>query len=140
MSKIISLIVAAFAVSTSARNFHIHNNCGWGANVNSPCGGYLNAGQAADCGVADNWQGRVSLNGNSASLAEFTLGGWGGMDFYDVSFIDGFNAGVQIHPDNGCPVVNCPDSGCGDAYHTPNDNWATHGCNGSPNYSITFCP
>ncbi|PSN48793.1 hypothetical protein C0J52_07039 [Blattella germanica] len=34
------------------------------------------------------------------TLAEFTLSGYGGLDYYDVSLVDGYNLGVQIQPVN----------------------------------------
>ncbi|PIA37240.1 hypothetical protein AQUCO_03000078v1 [Aquilegia coerulea] len=41
------------------------------------------------------------------SLAEFTLNGDGGKDFYDISLVDGFNIPVGIRPDRGCPSTTC---------------------------------
>jgi len=75
--------------------------------------------------VADNWAGRVwartgcSFNGNGqgrcvtgdcgsklqcngaggvppVTLAEVTLRGHGGLDYYDISLVDGFNVPVQV--------------------------------------------
>lgn len=92
--------------------------------------------QAQFHGVAPNWAGRIwtrrhcSPGGLScasgdcggrlecagaggqppATLAEFTLGGSGGNDFYDVSNVDGFNAPLQIVPAGGragCRTVTC---------------------------------
>ncbi|KAG2218038.1 hypothetical protein INT45_011925 [Circinella minor] len=36
-----------------------------------------------------------------ASLAEFTFKGHGGTDYYDVSFVDGYNIPIRIDPING---------------------------------------
>uniref|UniRef100_A0AC35TIZ9 Pathogenesis-related protein 5-like n=1 Tax=Rhabditophanes sp. KR3021 TaxID=114890 RepID=A0AC35TIZ9_9BILA len=36
-----------------------------------------------------------------ASLAEFTLGGYGDQDYYDVSLVDGYNRQVTIEPIEG---------------------------------------
>ena len=33
-----------------------------------------------------------------ATLAEFTLNGWGNQDYYDVSLVDGYNLQMSIHP------------------------------------------
>ncbi|XP_034247376.1 pathogenesis-related protein 5-like [Thrips palmi] len=44
------------------------------------------------------------------TLAEFTLGGYGGNDFYDVSLVDGFNIPMKIRPKGGrgsCRVTSC---------------------------------
>ncbi|KAJ1255662.1 hypothetical protein BS78_K175500 [Paspalum vaginatum] len=56
--------------------------------------------------------GRLECNGagNQApsTLAEFTLGGSGGNDFYDISNVDGFNVPLQIRPYGaGCAAVTC---------------------------------
>ncbi|KAJ2922124.1 hypothetical protein H1R20_g14975, partial [Candolleomyces eurysporus] len=42
-----------------------------------------------------------------ASLAEFTLGGAEGLDWYDVSLVDGYNLPVRITNNVGCPVAEC---------------------------------
>jgi hypothetical protein len=50
-----------------------------------------------------------------ASLAEFTLGGDGDMDFFDVSYVDGFNVPMSITPGDGfnravdkcAPIPSC---------------------------------
>ncbi|KAI0629413.1 thaumatin-like protein [Trametes polyzona] len=42
-----------------------------------------------------------------ATVAEFTLDGNGGLDYYDVSLIDGYNLPVRIDNDKGCPVADC---------------------------------
>ena len=41
-----------------------------------------------------------------ASLAEFTLSG-GGLDWYDVSLVDGFNIPMSIETDKGCVSSVC---------------------------------
>ena len=148
MSKIISLILIAFAVSASARNFHITNNCGFDLTVTSPTsrgpspinGGYgFGPGQSADIGADDNWAGNFNA-GSPGSLAEFSLQGWGGQDFYDISLVDGFFIAIRIAPDNGCNTLTCWGSPCDQGYNYWNDDTKTNGCGGSPNYSITYCP
>ncbi|KAG1748313.1 thaumatin [Suillus paluster] len=42
-----------------------------------------------------------------ATLAEFTLGS-GGVDYYDVSLVDGYNLPVSITNNVGCGVPSCP--------------------------------
>ncbi|XP_068655800.1 pathogenesis-related thaumatin-like protein 3.5 [Aristolochia californica] len=44
------------------------------------------------------------------SLAEFTLQGNGGKDFYDVSLVDGYNLGLGIKPKGG--TGDCQYAGC----------------------------
>lgn len=63
--------------------------------------------------LPSNWQGRfwgrnanicntsncpAESAANPASLAEFTFRGSGGSDFYDVSFVDGYNLPISISP------------------------------------------
>ena len=64
-----------------------------------------------DCG------GHLQCNGAGgvppASLAEFTLNGAGGNDFYDISYVDGFNVPVIITT-NGTPSSSDPHQ-CGNA-------------------------
>ncbi|KAJ4950580.1 hypothetical protein NE237_027412 [Protea cynaroides] len=63
-----------------------------------------------DCGSSD-----ISCNGAGgippASLVEFTLATNGGLDFYDVSLVDGFNLSISVTPDGGnsnCQSTSCP--------------------------------
>ncbi|TEB32602.1 thaumatin-like protein [Coprinellus micaceus] len=42
-----------------------------------------------------------------ATVAEFTLGGTTGVDWYDVSLVDGYNLPVRISNTAGCPVADC---------------------------------
>lgn len=42
------------------------------------------------------------------TLAEFTLSGDGGRDFYDVSLVDGANIPMSIVPSVDCEVADCP--------------------------------
>ncbi|PKA60853.1 Thaumatin-like protein 1 [Apostasia shenzhenica] len=70
---------------------------------------------SGDCGT-----GTVNCSGSGgappASLAEFTLDGADGKDFYDTSLVDGFNLPVAILPDAaGCNATSCAvdvDRGC----------------------------
>lgn len=63
------------------------------------------------CGTGDCGTGKIECNGATgvppASLAEFTLGGFGGKDFYDISLVDGFNLPVSIKPKSGCKSTAC---------------------------------
>lgn len=72
--------------------------------------------ETGDCG------GVLQCNGAGgvppASLAEFTLGGATGNDFYDVSFVDGFNVPITITPVGGAQPTPgnpffCGVAGCG---------------------------
>ncbi|KAE8655957.1 Pathoproteinsis-related protein 5 [Hibiscus syriacus] len=46
-----------------------------------------------------------------ATLAEFTLSGAGGLDFYDVSLVDGYNLPMMVVP-HGATGGNCSSAGC----------------------------
>ncbi|PVG04000.1 thaumatin-like protein [Serendipita vermifera] len=43
-----------------------------------------------------------------ATVAEFTLSASDGLDWYDVSLVDGYNLPMRINPTQGCPVADCP--------------------------------
>ena len=76
--------------------------------------------------------------GNSpATLAEFTLAGDQGKDFYDVSLVDGFNLPMSVVPQGaGCSTTSCAadvNAGCPAALAViespnPNPNTNTIGC------------
>ncbi|GER42329.1 pathogenesis-related thaumatin superfamily protein [Striga asiatica] len=63
-----------------------------------------------DCGT-----GQPECNGFGAAppatLAEFTLGTNGGLDFYDVSLVDGYNLPMIIEPSGGSSGT-CASTGC----------------------------
>uniref|UniRef100_A0A6N2MLZ2 Thaumatin-like protein n=1 Tax=Salix viminalis TaxID=40686 RepID=A0A6N2MLZ2_SALVM len=65
------------------------------------------------CATADCASGVIQCNGAGAippaSLAEFTLRGDGGKDFYDISLVDGFNIPISITPQggSGCKSTSC---------------------------------
>lgn len=70
-----------------------------------------NISSAGDCGAQANGFG-MPCNGIGgqppATLAEFTLNGWGGSDYYDLSNVDGHTIGMSIRPIPGqyTPVNN----------------------------------
>ncbi|KMZ64125.1 Thaumatin-like protein 1, putative, expressed [Zostera marina] len=63
-----------------------------------------------DCGT-----GEIECSGSGANppatLAEFTLAGSGGMDFYDVSLVDGYNLPMLVQPKSSSSS-NCKSTGC----------------------------
>ncbi|KAJ7967182.1 Thaumatin [Quillaja saponaria] len=66
------------------------------------------------CLTADCGSGKVECVGGAkppASLAEFTLNGADGLDFYDVSLVDGYNLPMLILPKGGtrggCSATGC---------------------------------
>ncbi|XP_042009477.1 pathogenesis-related thaumatin-like protein 3.5 [Salvia splendens] len=65
--------------------------------------------QTGDCGP----RLRCTAPGQPpASIAEFSLGGGGGTDYYDVSLVDGFNLPVLVMPAAGGGKGNCSSAGC----------------------------
>ncbi|KAL3844991.1 hypothetical protein ACJIZ3_002394 [Penstemon smallii] len=66
--------------------------------------------QTGDCG-----SGAVECIGGGAAppatLAEFTLNGANGLDFYDVSLVDGYNLPMLVVPQGGVGG-NCTTTGC----------------------------
>ncbi|RRT38922.1 hypothetical protein B296_00023744 [Ensete ventricosum] len=67
------------------------------------------------CATGDCGSGGVECSGVGAAppatLAEFTLDGSGGMDFYDVSLVDGYNLPMLVVPQGGSGG-NCSSTGC----------------------------
>ncbi|KAF7134559.1 hypothetical protein RHSIM_Rhsim08G0032900 [Rhododendron simsii] len=68
------------------------------------------------CLTADCGSGTIECNGACAvppaTLAEFTLNGANGLDFYDVSLVDGFNLPMLVVPQGGTGGGNCTATGC----------------------------
>jgi hypothetical protein len=67
------------------------------------------------CATAECSTGQVACNGNSvvppASLVEINMAANGGMDFYNVSLVDGFNLPVLVATQGGsgdCQTSTCP--------------------------------
>ncbi|XP_071925209.1 thaumatin-like protein 1b [Coffea arabica] len=67
------------------------------------------------CVTGDCGSGKVECAGGNAALpatlAEFTLDGAGGLDFYDVSLVDGYNLPMLVVPQGGSGG-NCTTTGC----------------------------
>lgn len=67
------------------------------------------------CVTGDCGSGKVECAGSGASppatLAEITLDGHGGLDFYDVSLVDGYNIPMMFTPQGGSGQ-NCTNTGC----------------------------
>ncbi|KAL5229701.1 hypothetical protein ABZP36_028477 [Zizania latifolia] len=76
------------------------------------------------CGTGDCGSGAAECNGAGAAppatLAEFTLDGTGGLDFYDVSLVDGYNLPVLVEPSSSAgggggslsSTATCAQAGC----------------------------
>lgn len=67
------------------------------------------------CATGDCGSGKLECAGGNAlppaTLAEFTLDGSGGMDFFDVSLVDGYNLPMLVVPQGGSGN-NCSSTGC----------------------------
>ncbi|KAL3640989.1 hypothetical protein CASFOL_015957 [Castilleja foliolosa] len=67
------------------------------------------------CGTGDCGSGKLDCAGGGAAppatLAEFTLDGSNGKDFYDVSLVDGYNLPMLVVPQGGSGE-NCSNTGC----------------------------
>ncbi|KAJ8941000.1 hypothetical protein NQ314_010508 [Rhamnusium bicolor] len=68
----------------------------WARTWCNPSTGFCLTG---DCGGKLECQGAGGVP--PASLAEITLGGAGGLDYYDLSFVDGFNIVLTFEPVDG---------------------------------------
>ncbi|KAL1934910.1 hypothetical protein VTP01DRAFT_4050 [Rhizomucor pusillus] len=105
----------------------VKNSCGSGLKVYKLTNGGgaqestdVGAGSSHDFQVDSNWSGRFwgckdggdcGNYGSAVSLAEFLFKGYGGQDFYDISFVDGFNLPLDISPEGGegdCGKPSCP--------------------------------
>ncbi|CAL4969576.1 unnamed protein product [Urochloa decumbens] len=68
------------------------------------------------CVTGDCRSGKQDCAGGGAAppatLAEFTMDGSGGMDFYDVSLVDGYNLPVLVAPQGAAAGGNCAPTGC----------------------------
>uniref|UniRef100_A0A0E0LX23 Thaumatin-like protein n=1 Tax=Oryza punctata TaxID=4537 RepID=A0A0E0LX23_ORYPU len=68
------------------------------------------------CVTGDCGSGRQECAGGGAAppatLAEFTMDGSGGMDFYDVSLVDGYNLPILVAPQGAAAGGNCAPTGC----------------------------
>ncbi|BBN02253.1 hypothetical protein MPTK1_2g13870 [Marchantia polymorpha subsp. ruderalis] len=111
----------------------VRNNCGYSVTACAQSGNQniaqynLGSGgsQGIDLGSACNWQaaavyasvtGQCAVSGspnaatdrNLANLAEFTIPGSGGNDFYDISNVNAYTIGLAIRPANGgCRSISC---------------------------------
>ncbi|KAM3737211.1 hypothetical protein ACB098_09G038500 [Castanea mollissima] len=92
------------------------------------------------CATAECSSGQVSCNGNGAvspaSLAEINITDNSGMDYFDVSNVDGFNLTVSVATQGGtgeCKASSCP----ANVNATCLAELQITGSNGSPQYCCT---
>ncbi|XP_058098904.1 thaumatin-like protein 1 isoform X2 [Magnolia sinica] len=87
---------------------------GWSGRFWGRTGCNFDSSGQGSCVTGDCGSGQVECNGAGAAppatLAEFTLGGSGGQDFYDVSLVDGYNIQMVIQGSGGsgsCGMTGC---------------------------------
>ncbi|KAG5669800.1 hypothetical protein PVAND_000093 [Polypedilum vanderplanki] len=115
--KSLIIFTALLSIAFGDRQFTVKNNCGftiWADVIpNGETNIQLNSRQSRSFSRPDNWSGRIypkRANDRAPyTLAEFTLGGYKGMDFYDISLVDGFNVPLAIHVSSS---DNCRSPSC----------------------------
>lgn len=87
---------------------------GWSGRFWGRTGCKFDSSEQGSCTTGDCGSGQVECNGAGAAppatLAEFTLAGSGGQDFYDVSLVDGYNLPMVIVGSSGSG--KCATTGC----------------------------
>ncbi|KAJ8451930.1 hypothetical protein Cgig2_007413 [Carnegiea gigantea] len=78
---------------------------GWSGRFWGRTGCSFDGSGQGSCASGDCGSGRVECGGSGAAppatLAEFTLNGSGGLDFYDVSLVDGYNLPMIVEASGG---------------------------------------
>nr|TKV97130.1 hypothetical protein SEVIR_9G475500v2 [Setaria viridis] len=90
---------------------------GWSGRVWARTGCAQDATGKMVCATGDCGSGSLECNGQNAAtpatLAEFTLAGGAGDDFYDVSLVDGYNLPILIEPAGAATgATTCAAAGC----------------------------
>ncbi|KZP26538.1 hypothetical protein FIBSPDRAFT_819570 [Athelia psychrophila] len=122
--------------------------------------GTIGAGKTVNIVVPNGWNSRICRNAGGArcadavskeSMAEFNLDS-GGLDYYDISNIEGYTVAQEIvahntSPYGGCGTVECTSANCacsqaypiGDPSGCGNDA-PVRACPSSGAFTITYCP
>ena len=82
------------AVSFSVPKDFMHARAWARTNCNSNSGRF--SCDTGDCGPSVQCGGKWGLRG--VSLAEWAFSQWNGLDFYDISLVDGFNVPISMQP------------------------------------------
>lgn len=121
--------ILCLILAVSAKNIILDNRCGYDLYVGyqtngDPRGHVLSVPVSSQrvLTVAFDWAGPVWARktcdiydctlagaGNPASLAEFKMTGANNVDYYDVSFVDGYNLPIRVAP-NGTGAAVASDS------------------------------
>jgi len=166
-----SVMVLKATVVLATHTFTLANHCSYGVPVyvdnayssvpyNGPQPGTIGAGQSVDIDIPNGWNSRICHNADGRkcadgatedSMSEFNLDS-GGLDYYDISNIEGYTIAQQIQPHNtspygGCQTVKCTSSTCpcdqayppGDKSGCGNDR-PVKSCPSSGAFTITYCP
>ncbi|XP_015893385.2 thaumatin-like protein 1b isoform X2 [Ziziphus jujuba] len=99
--------------SGKSKTIHIPKN--WSGRIWARTHCSIDAQGKFSCLTADCGSGKIECAGGGAkppaTLAEFTLNGADGLDFYDVSLVDGYNLPMLIVPKGGtrggCGATGC---------------------------------
>ncbi|KAK9164492.1 hypothetical protein Syun_005394 [Stephania yunnanensis] len=87
---------------------------GWSGRFWARTGCNFDRSGSGSCATGDCGSGQIECNGAGAdppaTLAEFTLAGAGGQDFYDVSLVDGYNLPMVVEAGGGSGM--CAATGC----------------------------
>jgi len=126
--------------------FCFTNNCGATYSLIFTANGgavtnYGSFGHGGTIGVnaGAGFVGNFKLGLTGLSLFEINLDAWSNLDFYDISYIVGFDRGLKVVPPNGGETLDCPTDACVLAYHQ-SSNSDTHTCTTGGEYQVTWCP
>jgi hypothetical protein len=99
----------------------------------------------------DCWGG-IAFGKKACSMTEFKMNGANGLNYYDISNIQGYSIAQKIEATTGsCASVTCKSQNCAcNQAYRPGDTSGTCGGTGkldqavracsAVNYSVTFCP
>ena len=150
-----ALSIVALAGLVAGTQITVKNQCGADVHVgqlkngeSQPNTQVVAQGSQYTYELPADWQGRFwgrsDCEGNScnaiagaadpASLAEITFKGHAGYDYYDLSFVDGFNLPIKMYPVNGNKdsddQYRCGAPACGNVPSCP-DGMKVYGNNGN---------
>ena len=153
------VVLAAVAGQAATTNIHVVNSGGsvplcvkyWvpQQHVGGGCR-ELRPGQAWDIRASETWEGATmwALRGgcggeachtgppNGVTQFQFTLNGFEGRDYYDLSIAAGFNMALAIKPTNAaCTALSCLNVLHGSACQAGATKTCTHG---STDYNVNF--
>ncbi|KAI5078531.1 hypothetical protein GOP47_0006202 [Adiantum capillus-veneris] len=163
---VIAVSVMRDDMGGEAITVRFHNQCGstvcakyWVPNssIGGSCseqgsGGTWTVGVDAGWSDANIWAINGGCSGQACNTGppsgvtqfEFTIAGFGGNDYYDVSVLEGFNFGMRVVPTNGgCPSIICQGTTaatCPSGFY-PGGPDATKSCGtGTTDYDVYLCP